>query len=94
MLVKIEFEASQVYRASSRTARATQRNPVKKKKKRLSIQEVQRERKMPFRRRCWMLFGKKRGRILSRSRSGGAPIWGSWLWKSFTLLAALWAMHR
>jgi hypothetical protein len=28
-----EFEASLVYRVSSRTARATQRNPVKKKKK-------------------------------------------------------------
>jgi hypothetical protein len=27
-----EFEASQVYRACSRTARATQRNPVSKKK--------------------------------------------------------------
>jgi hypothetical protein len=28
-----EFEASLVYRVSSRTARATQRNPVSKKKK-------------------------------------------------------------
>jgi hypothetical protein len=28
-----EFEASQVYRVSSRTVRATQRNPVLKKKK-------------------------------------------------------------
>jgi hypothetical protein len=28
-----EFEASLVYRVSSRTARATQRNPVKKNKK-------------------------------------------------------------
>jgi hypothetical protein len=28
-----EFEASLVYRVSSRTARATQRNPVKKTKK-------------------------------------------------------------
>jgi hypothetical protein len=28
-----EFEASLVYRASSRTAKATQRNPVSKKKK-------------------------------------------------------------
>jgi hypothetical protein len=28
-----EFEASQVYRVSSRTVRATQRNPVSKKKK-------------------------------------------------------------
>jgi hypothetical protein len=30
-----EFEASLVYRVSSRTARATQRNPVSKKKKSL-----------------------------------------------------------
>jgi hypothetical protein len=29
-----EFEASLVYKVSSRTARATQRNPVSKKKKR------------------------------------------------------------
>jgi hypothetical protein len=29
-----EFEASLVYRVSSRTARATQRNPVSEKKKR------------------------------------------------------------
>jgi hypothetical protein len=29
------FEASLVYRVSSRTARATQRNPVSKKKKKL-----------------------------------------------------------
>jgi hypothetical protein len=28
-----EFEASLIYRVSSRTARATQRNPVSKKKK-------------------------------------------------------------
>jgi hypothetical protein len=33
-----EFEASLVYRVSSRTARATQRNPIfKKKKKKTSI---------------------------------------------------------
>ena len=31
-----EFEASLVYRVSSRTARATQRNPVQKKKKKWS----------------------------------------------------------
>jgi hypothetical protein len=31
-----EFEASLVYRVSSRTARATQRNPVSKKKKKKS----------------------------------------------------------
>jgi hypothetical protein len=36
-----EFEASLVYRVSSRTARATQRNPVskrKKKKKKLDVE--------------------------------------------------------
>ena len=32
-----EFEASLVYRASSRTAMATQRNPVKKKKKKKKL---------------------------------------------------------
>jgi hypothetical protein len=32
-----EFEASLVYRVSSRTARATQRNPVLKKKKKIII---------------------------------------------------------
>jgi hypothetical protein len=30
---EVEFEASLIYRVSSRTARATQRNPVSKKKK-------------------------------------------------------------
>jgi hypothetical protein len=42
-----EFEASLVYRVSSRTARATQRNPVskkKKKKKRKRERERERER--------------------------------------------------
>jgi hypothetical protein len=33
-----EFEASLVYRVSSRTARPTQRNPVSKKKKKIPIQ--------------------------------------------------------
>jgi hypothetical protein len=36
-----EFEASLVYRVSSRTARATQRNPVSKKK---NLSEKERER--------------------------------------------------
>jgi hypothetical protein len=36
-----EFEASLVYRVSSRTARATQRNPVSKKKK----EKIEREKK-------------------------------------------------
>jgi hypothetical protein len=34
-----EFEASLVYRVSSRTARATQRNPVWKKKKKKKRKE-------------------------------------------------------
>jgi len=34
-----EFEASLVYRVSSRTARATQRNPVSKKKKKEEEEE-------------------------------------------------------
>jgi hypothetical protein len=38
-----EFEASLVYRVSSRTARATQRNPVSKKRKR---KEKKKERKL------------------------------------------------
>jgi hypothetical protein len=41
-----EFEASLVYRVSSRTARTTQRNPVKKKKKKRKKKEKrERERK-------------------------------------------------
>jgi hypothetical protein len=37
-----EFKASLVYRVSSRTARATQRNPVKKKKERIkTFQKLQ-----------------------------------------------------
>jgi hypothetical protein len=43
-----EFEASLVYRVSSRTVRATQRNPVskKKKKKRKERERRGRERKI------------------------------------------------
>jgi hypothetical protein len=33
-----EFEASLVYKVSSRTARATQRNPVSKKKKKIKME--------------------------------------------------------
>jgi hypothetical protein len=42
-----EFEASLVYRVSSRTARATQRNPVSKNKKqnKTKIQKKKKERK-------------------------------------------------
>jgi methyltransferase-like protein len=35
-----EFEASLVYKVSSRTARATQRNPVWKKKKKKTVKTV------------------------------------------------------
>jgi uncharacterized protein (DUF2252 family) len=35
-----EFEASLIYRMSSRTARATQRNPVSKKKKNLKNKQI------------------------------------------------------
>jgi hypothetical protein len=35
-----EFEASLVYRVSSRTARAIQRNPVLEKKRKSSLQEL------------------------------------------------------
>ena len=38
-----EFEASLVYRVSSRTARATQRNPVSKKKKKIKRKKKEEE---------------------------------------------------
>jgi hypothetical protein len=40
-----EFEASLVYRVSSRTARATQRNPVSKNKKRKEKKRKEKKRK-------------------------------------------------
>jgi hypothetical protein len=40
-----EFEASLVYKVSSRTARATQRNPVSKKKERNKQQQQQQQKK-------------------------------------------------
>jgi hypothetical protein len=40
-----EFEASLVYRASSRTARDTQRNPVSKEKKRKEKKRKEKKRK-------------------------------------------------
>jgi hypothetical protein len=40
-----EFEASLVYRVSSRTARATQRNPVSKKNQRKGKERKGKERK-------------------------------------------------
>jgi hypothetical protein len=39
-----EFEASLVYKVSSRTARATQRNPVSKNQKKKKERERERER--------------------------------------------------
>jgi hypothetical protein len=39
-----EFEASLVYKVSSRTARATQRNPVSKNKKQKTKKERKKER--------------------------------------------------
>jgi hypothetical protein len=43
-----EFEASLVYRVSSRTARATQKNPVSKKKKKKKKRK-KRKKKIPQR---------------------------------------------
>jgi hypothetical protein len=40
-----EFEASLVYRVSSRTARATQRNPVSKKKERKKERKERKEKR-------------------------------------------------
>jgi hypothetical protein len=40
-----EFEASLVYRVSSRTARATQRNPVSKKKPKQTNKPTKKEKK-------------------------------------------------
>jgi hypothetical protein len=40
-----EFEANLVYKVSSRTARATQRNPVKEKKKRKGKERERKEKK-------------------------------------------------
>jgi hypothetical protein len=42
-----EFEASLVYKVSSRTARAIQRNPVSKKKKKLGKLMAKRALKLP-----------------------------------------------
>jgi hypothetical protein len=46
-----EFEASLVYKVSSRTARATQRNPVSKKKERK--RKRKRKRKKKERKKFW-----------------------------------------
>jgi hypothetical protein len=42
-----EFEASLVYRVSSRTARAIQRNPVSKKQNKTKQQQQQQQQKPP-----------------------------------------------
>jgi hypothetical protein len=42
-----EFEASLVYKASSRTARATQRNPVSKKNKNKKTKKTNKQTKKP-----------------------------------------------
>jgi hypothetical protein len=41
-----EFEASLVYKVSSRTARATQRNPVSKNKKQNKTKQKQQQKKL------------------------------------------------
>jgi hypothetical protein len=43
-----EFEASLLYRVSSRTARAIQRNPVSKKKKKKKRKEKKRRKNLMF----------------------------------------------
>jgi hypothetical protein len=48
-----EFEASLVYRVSSRTARATQRNPVLKKQNKTK-QQQQQQQNVLFQRLCKM----------------------------------------
>jgi hypothetical protein len=48
-----EFEASLVYKESSRTARATQRNPVSKNKRRRRKRRRRKRRKRRRRRRWW-----------------------------------------
>jgi hypothetical protein len=46
-----EFEASLVYRASSRTARTTQRNPVSKKKKQNKTKKKKKKKRKKERKR-------------------------------------------
>jgi hypothetical protein len=54
-----EFEASLVYKVSSRTARATQKNPVSKKTKNKKKQK-QKKKKKKKRKHKVHLFGKKK----------------------------------
>jgi hypothetical protein len=64
-----EFEASLVYKVSSRTARAIQRNPVsenqKKKKK-----EIKKEREEKMRRQTWERVGMDIGRAVGEEEIG------------------------
>ena len=55
-----ESEASLVYRVSSRIAKATQRNPISKKKKR--VESIRRNRIKPF---GMTVDGRRRGEVNS-----------------------------
>jgi hypothetical protein len=59
-----EFEASPVYKVSSRTARALQRNPVSKKKKRKGVEKRRRKGRKKRKRR------RKRRRMTGRAWHG------------------------
>jgi hypothetical protein len=50
-----EFEASLVYKVSSRTARATQRNPVSKKQKNKKTNKTNKTQKQTNKQRTWLL---------------------------------------
>jgi hypothetical protein len=49
-----EFEASLVYKVSSRTARATQRNPVLKNQKEKRKRKKKKKRKETLTKTCWL----------------------------------------
>jgi hypothetical protein len=70
-----EFEASLVYKVSSRTARATQRNPVsenqkKKKTKKQKKKKKKKERKKRKRKRKKRKEKKKKKKVISQLGSG------------------------
>jgi hypothetical protein len=50
-----EFEASLVYRVSSRTARVTQRNPVSKNKNKTKQNTTQQQQQQPQQKRVFIL---------------------------------------
>jgi hypothetical protein len=54
-----EFEASLVYRVSSRTAKATQRNPVSKNKKQKQNKQTNKQTKKPKKFICLFLIFKE-----------------------------------